>query len=677
MDEKDVSQIVTALQARLQASGMVIVPQSLLMQPQRRGGGSRRVTNVTNVTQVLADHFYYDAVVDFGAPNDGATDAFPALQAMLDQMAQGESQGVKTYGYLPAGTYLVSQPPVQQGGEVFGQNLGTVVQVVPGGVGWRFGNPPSMFSRSTLKRLQIMSGINNATGTAPGGAIGLDLNESQRVDLEHIQVWDFALGILISDGTPFSGYHHLGEGMETIRCSVGVRMLANANSVEIDGIRVYWCFTDTDSGIGIDMADCHGVEIPWATIESCDLGVRVRNADTAAGRRTQIHGGTWYIEPSTNPVTATVGRDLDVLIQDYAGDLSGIEVFHVDNIFESANNGSVELPPEGLVHCNAMSSFFFGGRYDGASVPKANRCLNGDLSEWGIPTILPGWFTGGAAPTLIEETVVVYNSVRSLRAAATATSSSVSKSFRVSDPGAAYQTIGFAYQVGPGNTGFSVSASSGGNTANMVDDVPGAGFSNSAWRVRYLTVKVAPGVQTGALNFTIDGVGGAGEILVGGVWNVTGKFNAPYTAYEQKIKLLSAPIVIARNALDTGNEVYSVDVLTLPSNATLSAAEQDMATAPRGVVGVVLRLHVNVDEGAGNAPLANPYSIYLTVPAAGGVVAAVTEFYYPQFSERDHYWEAMVRLPISGATTVSGGYLQWVVGNPRVWDVALKAWILE
>lgn len=609
------------------------------------------------------DPFYANAA-DFGLPRDGITDSYTALQAFLDRIGDDAASGGKGWGYIPEGDYVYSQTPVQRANTfVFGAGLNTTLRPDPGVDGWSF-EPVGGLGQPALNRAEFAYVQILGTQAAPTG-IGIDLNQRLMVHLHDLQVWDFAIGILISDGAVFSAYHKIGPQLEVNRCPVGIRALANANGNQIDDVRIFWSFTLAEGGVGLDLADCQGMEIPGIAIESADTCVRVRNSNDASGALTQISGGTWYLEPGANPDTSSPGLTTDVVI---VNRFDGIEVFDVRNIIGSGLLGDIDLPPEGFVRTNVPSRFFYGARFDGAAVSKRGSYVyNGFMQYYGLPSVLPNWGVSGTAPTLAES-ATAYRGPRSLLATANATNSGVGANLVVTDPGNEWVMCGVAYKVGPGNTGFFISASAGAGSRQLVDPIPGTDLTTDPWRIRYLQVPVDPASPSGGVTCVIDSVSGTGQALIGGIWAVPGRYASPLAQYGERIETLPAPIQIFQ-ATVTGNTTWGpIDLATLPS--TLAAPLDDFSTAPVGAVGAVVRLRIETTDGATVGLMSNQHWHYIDVPASGAIVAADINRVMAIYSTVPNEGMFMIR-----DMTLSGGYIAGD-GFTTILTVHIVAWIM-
>jgi hypothetical protein len=596
------------------------------------------------------DLFYLDAA-DFGMlPSATGVVNSAALNTAI---ATASALGFRSRVYIPPGEYDMAatiQHPANV--IVFGVGPNTILNFETGVSAWNFATG---FLRSELGYLQI-HGVFGAA--AP---IGIDLEQSQRVWLHDMQVWDFQIGVRISSGLSFSAYNTIGPNVEINRStSIGVQALENANANRIVSSRIFFTYNGTDTGIGVDVSSAEVLELDDVQIEAADTCIRVRNTNGIL----HINVHDCYLEPGTNPGTTTVGSLFDV---DVSNLFDGIETVIFRNNAYSGLRGDAILPPEGLVDFDGFSRAFFGGRYGGQAAPKRNWIYNGEVLYYGLPSVLPGWGTAGVAPTLSSNPLHV-TGVRSLQADANAVTSTVSVGFTVSDDGVQWVTCGCRVQVLAGNVGFFFSGVVGANARQYVPPTSIAG--DGLWHEFYVTVPVDPANKSGAVSFTVDAVNGTGSILIDEAWAVPGKYSVPSTQMAHRLQFLPAPIPIVVRTGVVANEAYGpIDILTLPS--TLAAPLDAMSTAPTGTIGCILRLQLTC-TGAPAGLMANHHWVYVDVPASGAVIPASFDF---------AAWAVYSNQPVTGEctifdTTISGGYNAGD-GFSSDYTVYLVAWVLQ
>ena len=144
--------------------------------------------------------FYTNLVTDYGADPTGVV---PADAAMAAAQADASAIGtdVNTI-YIPPGDYRFAATVQHLANvTVFGAGTNTILRFDAGVSAWDFATG---FIRAELSKVVIL-GVFGAPA-----AIGLNLNESQRVWIHDMQIWDFQTGCLLSDGASFSAYNTIG-----------------------------------------------------------------------------------------------------------------------------------------------------------------------------------------------------------------------------------------------------------------------------------------------------------------------------------------------------------------------------------------------------------------------------------------------------------------------------------
>jgi hypothetical protein len=586
----------------------------------------------------------------------GMANASAAITSFLAAVAAGV-HGTRRSVYIGPGTYTIDTVVTQPVGvQVRGAGPLTVFIQPQAGINnvWTFA---SGFTRSGLSHCLIQGGTADPNDFTDRDGVGIDLAEVQQVTIEHVQIWDFQTGIRASDGTPFSAYHTVGPKVEINRCTTGFYAPDEMNVTRFFDSRVFYSYGASDEGVGVDCDEVGGFIIANVAIEACDICLRVRSSGVGL---MQLSCEANYYEPGTNPTTLTAGRCYDV---DFTNQNDGIEVFNDVASVISGNNGDIVAPPEGFVRADGYSRAFFGARYDGAAVPKRNLVFNGELDMWALPDILPGWVGGGALPTLAINAVDFVTGVRSMDVTATAAGSSVAAVFEVSDPSVEWVTCGVRYRVAAGNVGFFFTGAVGGNLRqlNDADDA-------DEWRVRWVQVPVDPANRSGFVSIVPDSVGGVGAVRIDQVFVVPGRFAVPGTQYGERVKLLPSPIPLIRGTT-AANLTWAIDLANLP--AVLAPPMDTFSAMPLGVVGAILRLRIEVDDGVGTGALAFPFYNYVDIPATGAVtIAADIQRVVPTFSTLAEETTVVVR-----DVAITGGV---IVGTPYTTDhgVDLVGWVL-
>lgn len=596
---------------------------------------------------------FIDLVQDLGVNNDGTGDAGREITEALAQIGTGDRTA---FGWLRPGTYrIASTITIPANVVLWGSGATTVLQTTVGVSAIDFATG---FLRSEIAYMRI----DGVLGTpAP---FGISLDESQKCFVHDLSVWDFQNGISLSSGVPFSGYNTV-QRVEINRSTVrGIRALANCNATTMKDSRVFFTYNGTSNAIGVDISDVQALLLENVTFDGADICVRGRNATGL----TSFSFDSCYFEPGTNPTTAVVGTMYDVNIENLS---DGVETVYFRNNFESGNRGTMALPPEGFVEADGYSQAFYGARYGGQAAGKPNFCYNGALFYYNLPASLPNWASANA-PTLAQDLVTFYSGNRSLSAIATAPNSQVSCGFVVRDVGVRWVQCGIRYKVGPGNTGFFFTGTCGANNRQYADAVPGTNLATDPWRTAYVQVPVDESNRNGNIAFTIDSVGGVGEILIDEAWCTDGRYVVASTQYGERVELLPAPITILARAGIIANEVFGpIDILTLP--ATLAAPLDDFSTAPLGVVGAVLRVRVTTGPAtviAASAVITAHHWVYVDIPAVGTAVAATVQRVCSVYDQQPIEDTIVVR-----ATSITGGY-NCANGDPTDYEVALVGWVM-
>lgn len=599
--------------------------------------------------------FELDAAQVVSLPINATEDVSAAVQAAIDAASAG---GQRTGGLarlvFPAGVYRCARTIVHRPGvEVCGVGRGTIFEQLDGAT------PLWSFQTGVIRggiRDCLMFGQGQATGAiADRVGVGIDVTGASFVLISNVEVWDFALGLQLSDGiTPFSGYNTIGPDFEANRCTIGIRALRHCNASRIVGSRVFYSFGLADDGIGIDIDDVASLNVEGNAFESCDTCVRVRATDGVT-LKTSIFGN--YFEPGNNPISGQIGACDDIELPDAELPL----VVGFANTF-SGNRGRVILPPSGLSKWDGYAQPFAGARYDGAAAVKRNLVYNGSVLYFNAAaTATPNWTFINGVGVAASGTFVSGN--RSLQLTAVGTTSQARVGFQAPDE-VGWMTIGIRYQVVSG-AGFIVNADWGANTAQLIDE----DVSGGVWQTRYIQVQRDPAASSGTVSIFPDAVAGTGVVLVDEVWAQAGRYATEASSYGERVQMLPAPIVISDQTL-TGNGTFGpINILDLPN--LLAPPLADFCTAPPGVIGAIYRFEIETDTGVLGTALAQRHSMVPTTPGATGVVAAVnTWLVSPQYSQ----------VPVNQQIAIRGTSLVGVInagdGASTQYQIALVGWIL-
>ena len=233
------------------------------------------------------------SVLEYGASMDPLNDSRQAFQDACDAC---EAAG--------GGTVLV--PPVLNTATQAYRCTGTVTigaGVTVAGLGPRSivrGRPTS----STTAAFQFAPGANRGglrdlvllgDDATPLG-IGISFTGSQFNNVQFVQVWDYEVGVDVSDGvTPFSAYNTLLQAEVNRSTVIGIRCYQNANGVTILGGRVFYTFDGANGGVALDVQDARALSIQGLSLEAYDIGLRLAGA--SSGSMT----GTWMEKGNNDP----------------------------------------------------------------------------------------------------------------------------------------------------------------------------------------------------------------------------------------------------------------------------------------------------------------------------------------------------------------------------------------
>lgn len=519
------------------------------------------------------------SVIEDGAVADDAIDNRAAFQATLDAVAAAgggvalvpAAQGIfRWQGTLtvPAGVIL--------------RGLGdrSVVRGLPAE-----GEPAIRFAPG-IHRGGVESLALHGDDSSPP-SIGIDLTGALFLRLRNFQVWDFRIGLRMSDGvTPYAGYNHVSD-FEVNRCRVGVRAWEHCNQASIREGRIWYC-RDGGAGIAIDIDTAHALAVEHIAVENFDLGVRVRGLTRASLRDV-------YYESFATEDDFTPGIWMDVLPE--RGSIVRMEN-SIANVQESHPFGG---SLEDAVTNDHISSLHFGAKRHHAAAPERNLLENGDFHR-AAGTSIPGWQSLNA-PILAEDDQDFVTGGRSYYVTRNGNpNDGLTTTFTVPET-TDYLTAMVRYKnVSSGLPFFGLS--SGGNTGQFADLLPPA----DEWRVAAFTVAVDPaaaGIAT--LHLTADQETEGGAIRVDEAWVVVGATAAPARAHAHRVEILEAPVtVVKRSALKASAEFGPTGLTGLPG----------LGGAPRGVIGAVLSLRGTATPAGRGGDLLDPSGIGATLPRA-------------------------------------------------------------
>lgn len=519
------------------------------------------------------------SVIEDGALADDATDNLAAFQATVNAVADAGG-----------GIALV---PAAMGIFAWDGTLEIPANVILRGLG----------DRSVVRGRPARgrAAIRFASGTHRGGlenlvlhgderlppSIGIDLTGSQFLRLRNFQIWNFQLGLRLSDGrTSFAAYNHVSD-FEVNSCHVGIRAWRHCNHASVHAGRIHFC-RNKGAGLALDIRDAEALTIAHIAIEDFDVGVRVTGLTSVSLR--DIY---YEADVPGNPFPPGVWMD----IRPARG-----SIVRMENSLANVNRSLVMAGSlEDAITNDARSHVFNGAKRHHAAAPERNLVENGDFHRADGLSV-PGWSTN-FAPIVAENLMDFVTAGRSydLTQASNANDGLV-KSFTVPET-TDYVTIMVRYKnISSASLLFRVV--SGVNAALFADSLPPAG---DEWRVAAITVEVDPSAAgVVSVTLTADQSAAGGQIRVDELWGVVGATAAPPRAHAHRIEFLPTPFnVVTRSALRNNSQFGPIGLVGLPG----------LGGAPRGVIGAVLSLR-GITSPAGDGGILDPSGIGATLPRA-------------------------------------------------------------
>ena len=522
------------------------------------------------------------SVIEDGA-DVNAPDNLAAFQATVDAVAT-------------AGGGIALVPP--EGIFQWDRTLVIPANVILRGIGDRSilrGRPDPGFPAIRFASGVHRGGVENLVLLGEEGSppsLGIDLTGAHFLRLRNIQVWDFQLGIQMSDGvTPYAGHNHLSD-FEINRCHVGLRAWMHCNQASVLNGRIWFC-RNNGAGTALDINAADALTVSQVAVENFDVGVRI-------GGRTHVSLRDVYYEADAPNEPFPPGIWMDVRPE--KGSVVRMEN-SIANVSRSlVMGGSLE----DAITNDERSNIFFGAKRHHAAAPERNLLENGDFHRADGLSI-PGWGLN-FAPLLAENTVDFVTAGRSYDVTqATNGNDGLTTTFTVPET-TDYVTVMVRYKnVSSANLLFA--ARSGGNTAQFADPLPP---SPEEWRLAAITVDVDPSAA-GVVHVTLtaDQNAAGGQIRVDEAWAVVGATAAPPRAHAHRVEILPAPVtVVKRAALKADAEFAPTELIGLPG----------LGGAPRGVIGAILSLRGTatpaVRPGSGGDDILDPSGIGATLPRA-------------------------------------------------------------
>ena len=508
------------------------------------------------------------SVIEDGAVADGATDNLAAFQSTLNTLAgaEGDEGGV---AFVPPAT----------GGSFFWQGTLTIpANVILLGVGQRSVIAPRpdpaqaaiRFAPGThrggIENLVVRGDADNVTG------IGIDLTGASFLRLRHLQVWNFEIGVRMSDGvTDFAGYNHLTD-FEINSCHIGIRAWQHCHQCSVREGRIHIARNE-GRGIALDIRGATVLNVAHIAVEDFDLGVRI-------SARTSVSLNDIYYEADT-PDSELPGTLMD--IRPAPGSIVRMDNSQANSSRTLGVAGSLE---DAITSDDGVSHLFFGAKRHHAAAPERNLLENGDFHRADGVTI-PGWSQTIPAPTLTENLIDFVTGGRSYDITqSTNANDGIVTAFTVPET-TDYVTPMVRYK-NVNSTTPQFRLDSGANAGLFADP---RGPDPDDWRIASFTVNVDPQANgVVALSLTADQSGGGGAIRVDEAWAVVGATAAPPRALAHRIEFLPEPVnVVERGGLTADQTFAETDLTELAG----------LGGAPRGIVGAVLWLRGQTNE-AGN-----------------------------------------------------------------------------
>lgn len=435
--------------------------------------------------------------------------------------------------------------------------------------------------------------------------IGIDLSGAQFLRLRNFQVWDFDIGVQLSDGvTSYAGCNHVSD-FEINRCHVGIRAWTHCNQASVLNGRIWFC-RNNGAGIALDIAppkpadpmvpfvSAEALTIADVAVENFDVGVRI------TGRAHVSLRDVYYeADPPNNPFQPGIWMD----IRPEKGSAVRMEN-SIANVSRSlVLGGSLE----DAVTNDERSHPFFGAKRHHAAAPERNLLENGDFHRAEGQTI-QGWVPVPDKSVLTENKDDFVTAGRSYDITpAKNGNDGLTTAFTVPET-TDYVTVMVRYKkITDTNLLFAIT--SGPNVAQFADPLPP---SQDEWRVAAITVDVHP-AAAGVVHviLTPDQDAAGGRIRVDEAWAVVGATAAPPRAHAHRVEVLPAPVtVVKRAALKADAEFPATELIGLPG----------LGGAPRGVIGAILSLRGTATPaarpGSKGDDLLDPSNIGATLPRA-------------------------------------------------------------
>jgi len=626
--------------------------------------------------------FVLRSVLEFGAVGDavgdGGTDDYQAFQDALDWF---EATGGAGTLLIPPRRYRIDVPnglplTIPRSVHVKGAGQENTVLVLhiepppdegdPLTPGIRFVIGPNYGRISEL----LLLGRNAASSTG----IGLSFAGSQFNVAAHLQIWDFAIGVDMSDGTSVYSAHNELSNFLVSRCPLGIRCHRHGNGNWIERGRVFWSFGPPEqpgTGVGIDVDAAQALSIRSVTVESANTCLRFRatadpNPEVLAAAWATCEVSSCYFEHG--PAPPADGEELPpgpYRIFDISYPASDLDPGGVTYLRLGANRyegdiGRLDVPPEALADLGAVSESPFGAHTHFAAHAHRQCSENHDLRMY-APAFIPGGWDVHNSAVLAEETTDFFSSGRTLQVTRTAgAGDGIRKRIEVPED-VDWVTVGFRYK-NISSTSINYFARSGAISVNGADaEAAGGEPAGAGYRERWLQLPKDRATDELIATIEVDhGLLDDTSILVDAIWCVPGRVRTSDFRYEQRVHYLERAQLILQRTGVVANEIWSVDWATLTG----------LAAAPRGTVGAILAVHLTATESDDGNLIPQP--IWVTVAATAGATV------YAERDGRASTRQLAVRRPQSIEPTTIRGAFRTEVGAsfPTDYQIYVVGWIL-
>jgi hypothetical protein len=513
------------------------------------------------------------SIVEDGAiPDNGVTDNRPMIQATLDAVGA-------------AGGGIVLVPPAWPGQFFYRGTLSIPLQVTLAGLGDRSnlsadpgaGAAAIAFQQSAQPH---RGGIENLIlfGVDALASTGIDLSGAHFVNLEHFQIWEFGIGLVLSDGvTDYAGQNDVRH-FEINSCPIGIRAYRFCNQCSVQVGRIKLCRND-GNGIGLDLRDVDALALSRMVVEDFDKGVKIEGRVRVSLRDIYWEGDLPPDPQNPDPPPLGIWMDIrpapesTVRIENSVANVSRSYVL----------GGSLE----DAITTDEQSHIFNGARRHHAAAPERNLFENGDFRRSVVDGGLPPapWLTNTGTGTCVEVLGDVFTPPRSLDVTRTANANDgIQVFFHVPElPDSV--TVMVRYKNLTSLAPF-FALLSGANVVQFLDERPAT--EETGWRIAAMSVALdrnVPPAELGRLRLILtadqNGIGqNGGTIRIDEVWAVIGRTAAPSRAHSHHVELLPAPVILAARNTQIPATFDPIDL----------TEGKGPAYPPRGAVGALIGL---------------------------------------------------------------------------------------